>query len=99
MQLEGFVDPDMSERDFIDLCSNIYDSLHFCIIVEKTIVVVRKFDMNKFIFYITFPNNHGTKSANKKFVEDMTYFIQTVLEDHIPVGVDHSKKTYAILNV
>lgn len=112
MVVEGYVDPDMTERDFIDLCCSIGDSLDFCICVPKTITEIRRFRVpdgvsctNTFSFHVTFPNNRGTKSANKKFVaEKMAHLLEVVLEKDLPVGLEGifnrtGKKTYAILHV
>jgi hypothetical protein len=109
MVLEGFVDSEMSERDFIDLCCSIGESLDFCICVSKTIVEIRRFqitdDGSSFSFHVTFPDNRGTKYANREFVKDnMVKLLKCVLEDDLPVGfeddIDYSdKKTYAIIKV
>ena len=115
MVLEGFVDSDISECDFIDLCCSIGDSLDFCICYPKTITEIRKFHVpdtnspeaykNKFLFHITFPKNRGTKSANKKFIEDkMEHLLQVCLEKDLPVGLedtfDYSGKTsFALIKV
>lgn len=115
MVLEGFVDSEMCERDFIDLCSSIGESLDFCICYEKTIVEVRKFRepcvdsidryKNKFTFYITFPKNRGTKHANIIFIKmNMLSLLKCVLEDDLPVGLENdfdcsNKKTYALIKV
>jgi len=115
MVLEGFVDSEMCEQDFTDLCCSIRESLDFCICYEKTIAEVRKFRepspesidryKNKFVFYITFPNNCGTKHANKKFIEDnMLRLLKVCLEDDIHIGLESNfdcsnKKSYALIKV
>jgi len=109
MVLEGFVDSKITERDFIDLCCSIGESLDFCICYSKTIVEIRKFKIqdgeSRFSFHVTFPDNRGTKYANKKFVaENMVKLLQCVLEDDLPVGLEgefdcSGKKTYALIKV
>ena len=112
MVLEGVVDSEISERDFIDLCCSVGDSLDFGICYAKTIVEVRKFQVpdtvgyqNKFSFYVTFPNNRGTKSANRQFVADkMARLLEGILEDDLPVGLegklDYSgQQTFALITV
>jgi hypothetical protein len=112
MVLEGVVDPEISERDYIDLCCSIGEKLDFCICFTKNIVEIRKFHSdslgkyeNRFLFHITFPENRGTKNANKKFVaENMERLLKVCLEDDIPVGLEGSfdssgKKSYALIKV
>ena len=105
MTLEGFVDSEISERGYIDLCSDIRDSLDFCICVTKNITEISDFkviesDKHKFSFHITFPENRGTRTANKKFMLGMVHLLQVVLEDDLPVmleGKESEKKTYALI--
>lgn len=113
MVLEGYVAPEMSERDFIDLCCSIGESLDFCICVSKTITEVREFHIpdtsggykTRFSFHIVFSENHGTRAANKKFVEEhMANLLKGVLEDDLPVGLEgkfdsSGKKTFALIKV
>ena len=115
MVLEGFVDSEISEWDYKDLCCSISDKLDFCICFTKTIMETREFHIpdtespggykNKFLFHIIFPENRGTKSANKKFVEEnMVRLLTVCLEDDLPVGLegtfDYSKKkTFIIIKV
>jgi len=105
MQLEGFVDPHMTETEFNDLCESIRDSLDFCICVTKTITEVMLFESKKFSFYVEFPDHEGTKDDNKKFVEDnMARLLEVCLEDWLPVGLEDKfdiagKKTYGLLKV
>jgi hypothetical protein len=115
MVLEGFVDSEISEWDYKDLCSSIRDKLDFCICVTKTITETTEFRKpdtesprgykNTFLFYVTFPENHGTRKANKKFVEDkMAHLLEVCLEDDLPVGLEGAfdssgKKTFAIMKV
>jgi hypothetical protein len=115
MVLEGFVDSEISEWDYKDLCCSIYDKLDFCICFAKTIAEMREFHLpdenspkgykNKFVFHVTFPENHGTKSANKKFLEDkMARLLEVCLEDDLPVGLEgvfdsSGKKTFALMKV
>ena len=115
MVLEGFVDSEISEARYIDLCCSIGDSLDFCIYFTKTITETRQFHItdtespggykNKFLFYVIFPENHGTKSANKKFLEDnMARLLEVCLEDDLPVGLEgvfdsSGKKTFALIKV
>ena len=60
---------------------------------------------NKFLFHIVFPENRGTKSANRKFVEEkMAHLLEVVLEDDLPVGLEgkfdsSGMKTYALIKV
>jgi hypothetical protein len=110
MVLEGFVDPEMPECDFIDMCCSIGDSLDFCICYEKTITETRQFRTpcaegykTRFSFHVLFPTNRGTKRANKAFIkEKMARLLEVCLEKDLPVGLegafDHSgKKTFALL--
>ena len=103
MTLEGFVDSEISERGYIDLCSDIRDSLDFCICVTKNITEISDFkviesDKHKFSFHITFPENRGTRAANKKFVLGMLHLLQVVL--NLPVFLEgNSEKTYALIKV
>ena len=113
MVLEGYVDPEMSERDFIDLCCSIGESLDFCICVSKTITEVREFHIpdasggykNRFSFHVVFPENYGTRVANKKFVEEhMANLLKGVLEDDLPVGLEgkfdsSGIQTFALIKV
>lgn len=105
MELEGFVDSDMTETEFDDLRESIRDSLHFCICVPKSITEVRLFESKKFSFYVEFPDHEGTKADNKKFVEDnMARLLEVCLEDWLPVGLEDKfdtsgKKTYGLLKV
>ena len=112
MILEGFVDSEISEWDYKDLCCNISDKLDFCICFTKTITETREFHVpdpkgykNKFLFHVLFPENRGTKSANKKFLEDnMARLLEVCLEDDLPVGLEDvfdssGKKTYALIKV
>ena len=112
MILEGFVDLEITERDFIDLCCSIGESLHFGIYMPKIIMENRQFRVldsdvykNKFSFYVVFPNNRGTKSANKKFVaEKMAHLLEVLLEKDLPVGLEDNfdttgKKSFALLKV
>lgn len=115
MILEGVVDPEISELDFIDLCCSIGESLNFCICYTKTIVEIRRFHKsdttsptaykNTFSFHVTFPDNHGTKNANKMFVADnMARLLEVCLEDDLPVGLEDTfdssgKKTFAVITV
>jgi hypothetical protein len=112
MILEGVVDPEISECDFIDLCCSIGEKLDFCICFTKNIVEIRKFHndspeeyKNTFSFHVTFPENRGTKSANKKFIADnMARLLEVCLEDDLPVGLEYTfdssgKKSYALIKV
>jgi hypothetical protein len=115
MVLEGFVDSEISEWDYKDLCCNIRDKLDFCICVTKTITETTEFHMpdtespggykNTFSFHLTFPENHGTRKANKKFIEDkMVRLLEVCLEDDLPVGLEgvfdsSGKKTFALIKV
>ena len=112
MVLEGFVDSEISEWDYKDLCCNIRDKLDFCICVTKTITETIEFHMpdpkgykNTFSFHVTFPENHGTRKANKKFIEDkMAHLLEVCLEDDLPVGLEgmfnsSGKKTFALIKV
>jgi hypothetical protein len=105
MELEGFVDSEMTETEFADLCESIRDSLNFCICVTKTITDVMLFESKKFSFYVEFPDHEGTKADNNKFVEDnMVYLLEVCLGDWIPVGLKDKfdtsgKKTYGLLKV
>jgi len=103
MTLEGFVDSEISERDYIDLCCRIKESLDFCICVTKTITEISDFQViesnkHKFSFHIIFPENRGTKAANKKFVLGMVHLLEVVLD--LPVSLEgNSGKTYALIKV
>lgn len=112
MVLEGVVDLEVTETEFIDLCCSIGDSMDFGICYPKTITEIRQFHTryaigykNRFSFHVIFPNNKGTKNANKKFIEDkMAYLLERLLEDYLPVGLqdkfDYSgKMTYAVIKV
>jgi len=105
MELEGYVDPEMTETEFNDLCQSIRDSLDFCICVTKTITEVMLFESKKFSFSIVFPDHKGTKAANKKFVEDkMAHLLEVCLGDYLPVGLEDrfvtiGKRTYGLLKV
>lgn len=105
MELEGHVDPEMTETEFNDLCQSIRDSLDFCICVTKTITEVMDFESKKFSFNIVFPDHRGTKAANKRFVENnMARLLEVCLEDYLPVRpedkVDKTEnKTYGLLKV
>jgi hypothetical protein len=115
MILEGFVDSEISECDYKDLCCSIADKLDFCICVTKTITEIRQFHIpdpdspngykNTFSFHIIFPENCGTKKANKKFLEDnMARLLEVCLEDDLPVGLEDKfdssgKKTFALIKV
>lgn len=113
MVLEGVVDSEMPECDFIDLCCSIGDSLDFCICVSKTITEVREFRVrdvsggytNRFSFHVVFPENHGTNAANRAFVkQNMVHLLEVVLEDDLPVGLEgefdsSGKKTFALIKV
>lgn len=105
MELEGFVDSEMTETEFADLCESIRDSLDFCICVTKTITDVMLFESKKFSFYVEFPDHEGTKADNKKFVEDnMAHLLEVCLGDWLPVGLEDKfdtsgKKTYGLLKV
>jgi hypothetical protein len=103
MILEGFVDPEMSETDFKDMCCSIADSLDFCIYFTKTITEFIDVESKKFSFHVIFPEKKGTKKANKKFLEDnMAELLRVCLEDDLPVGLEDKfdrsgKKTFALL--
>ena len=115
MVIEGFVDSEITETEFTDLCCSIGESLAFCICFPKIITEIRRFHMpdsnspdgysHTFTFHVVFPENRGTRNANQRFVADtMVHLLKVVLEDDLPVGlegtVDHSgKKTYAVLRV
>jgi len=113
MVLEGFVDSEMPECKFIDLCCSIGDSLDFCICVSKTITEVREFQVqdasgaytNRFSFHIAFPENRGTNAANRAFIkQNMVRLLTGVLEDDLPVGLEgefdsSGIKTYALIKV
>lgn len=105
MQLEGYVDPEMTETEFNDLCQGIRDSLDFCICVTKTITEVMLFESKKFSFSVVFPDHKGTKAANKRFVENnMARLLEVCLEDYLPVGLEDKfdttrNKTYGLLKV
>jgi len=115
MVLEGVVDSEISEWGYRDLCASVADKLDFCICVTKTITETIEFHMpdidspngykNKFSFHITFPENRGTKNANKKFVaENMERLLKVCLEDDLPVGLEDTfdpsgKKSYALIKV
>ena len=110
MVLDGVTDPEMSERDFIDLCCRIGESMDFCICYTKTIVEIRRFHFpdaytNTFSFRVEFPENRGTKAANRRFVaEKMAHLLEVVLRDSLPVGLENvfdpsGQKTFAIIKV
>ena len=113
MILEGHVDSEMSECDFIDLCCSIGDSLDFGICYSKRIAEVRKFQVpdpaggyqNKFSFHVLFPDKRGTRNANRQFVADkMACLLEGLLEDDLPVGLEgqfdtSGKKTFALIKV
>jgi hypothetical protein len=111
MVLEGHVDSEMSERDFIDLCCSIGESLDFGICYSKTITEIRQPYISgigyehKFSFHVIFPEKYGTRFANKKFIEDkMAYLLKGLLEDDLPVGTEGNfdssgKKTFALIKV
>lgn len=106
MTLEGFIDSNISERDYIDLCCSIRESLDFCICVTKVITEISDFQVTesnkkKFSFHVTFPEHRGTKAANKKFVLDnMVHLLEVVLEDDLPVMLEgNSGTTYALIKV
>jgi hypothetical protein len=105
MELEGFVDSEMTEIEFNDLCESIRDSLDFCICVTKSITEVMLFESKRFSFHVVFLDNKGTKAANKKFVEDkMERLLEVCLGDWLPVGLENKfdtsgKKTYGLLKV
>ena len=115
MVLEGFVDSEISEWGYRDLCSSVADKLDFCICFTKTITETIEFHIpdadspkgykNKFLFHIIFPENYGTRGANKKFVEDnMLRLLKVCLEDDIEVGLEDSfdssgKKSFALIKV
>ena len=110
MVLDGVADPEMSERDFIDLCCRVGESMDFCICYTKTIVEIRRFHSpdaytNTFSFRVTFPDNCGTKGANRRFVaEKMARLLEVVLEDHLAVGLENvfepsGRKTFAVIKV
>jgi len=115
MVLKVYIDSELSETDVLDLIYSIRDSLDFCICVKKNIAEGRRFHIpdktsprgytTAFSFHIVFPDNRGTRYANKQFVEEkMLPLLQAVLEDDLPVGREGTwnpsgTKTYALLCV
>jgi len=112
MDLEGVADPEMTERDFINLCCSIGDSMDFGIGYPKTIQEIRRFHTpdkdsytNTFTFHVEFPTKWGTLHGNKKFVaEKMAYLLPVLLEDFLTVGLEDAidttkEKTFGILKV
>jgi len=113
MVIHGVVDSDRTETEFIDLCCSIGDSLHFCICFTKKIIEIRRFHVadtksprgytNTFTFHVTFPDQYGTRDANKKFVEEkLVHLLEVVLD--IPIGLEGNfdpsgKPTYALIQV
>jgi hypothetical protein len=115
MVLKVYVDSELSETDILDLFSSIRDSLDFCICVKKNITEGRRFHIPDktsprgytitFSFHIVFPDNRGSRYANKQFVEEkMLPLLHVVLEEDLPVGLEGTwnpseTKTYALLCV
>jgi len=114
MVLDGIADPEMTERDFIDLCYYIKQTLEFGIPFPNTMTEIRNFKepddsplgyKNTFSFQINFPNHQGTRDANIRFIEDkLENLIYVLLIDYLPVAFETSidfsgNKTYAVIKV